>query len=175
MDEKKEIKKTEKTSELYDLIIEAINDGIWDWDVKSGNAFFSSIYYKILGYENNEFVANYQNWKKLIHEDDLERVEKELQMGINEEKGFNIELRMKTKQGKWLWVATRGKAIVKDKNGKAVRMVGTLTDITEKKQIEEKLKEHTEEMEKMNNLMIGRELEMIRLKERVRELEEGNK
>lgn len=125
-----------KIDELYKSTLTAIDDGIWNWDVPSGDAFFSKSYYKILGYKDNEFIANYKNWKILVHPDDIKRVENELQKAVAVNMGFDIPLRMKMKSGNWIWVATRGKAIKKDNNGNAVRMVGTLSDITERKNAE---------------------------------------
>jgi len=133
-----------KSNELYNSTISAINDGVWDWDVKTGNAFFSETYYKMLGYNDKEFPANYTSWKSLVHPDDVERADKELQEGIGSEKGFHINFRMKMKSGEWLWVSTRGKAIEKDKDGKAVRMVGTLTDISGQMKTDLQLKQTAE-------------------------------
>ena len=160
-----------KSNELYNSTISAINDGVWDWDVKTGNAFFSETYYKMLGYNDKEFPANYTSWKSLVHPDDVERADKELQEGIGLEKGFNINFRMKMKSGEWLWVSTRGKAIEKDKDGKAVRMVGTLTDISKQKKSEQIFEEKVRELERMNSLMIGREMTMVELKEKIKSLE----
>lgn len=160
-----------KSNELYTTTIFAINDGVWDWDVQTGNAFFSETYYTLLGYTDKEFPANYTTWKSLVHPDDVERAEKELQEGIGSDKGFAIQLRMKMKSGEWLWVSIRGKAIEKDKEGKAVRMVGTLTDITKQMQAEQSLQEKIEELERMNSLMVGRETAMVELKEKIKTLE----
>jgi PAS domain S-box-containing protein len=131
-----EIKKVErslkKSEERYSITLEAVNDGLWDWDVPSGDAFFSPNYYKLLGYNSGEFPANYGSWKLLVHPEDIDSVEKQLEKGVKSGIGFEIDLRMKTKSGNWLWVSTRGKAIEKDSNGNAKRMVGTLSDITER-------------------------------------------
>jgi PAS domain S-box-containing protein len=86
-DRKKVEELLHKSSELYASTISAINDGVWDWDVQTGNAFFSEAYYKMLGYNDKEFPANYTTWKSLVHPDDVERAEKELQEGIVSEKG----------------------------------------------------------------------------------------
>ena len=138
------------SEERYTATISAVNDGIWDWNVKTGNAFFSSIYYKILGYKNNEFTANYAEWRKLVHPDDVEGVERILQHSIKTGKKFNIDLRMKTKSGAWQWVSTRGNAIEKDASGAATRMVGVLADITERKKAEEQLRQRSEQLTATN-------------------------
>jgi PAS domain S-box-containing protein len=130
-----------KINELYNSVTIAVNDGIWDWNTQTGNAFFSPSYYIMLGYEDKEFVANYPTWKGLVHPDDISRVEQVLQESINSGSKFKINLRMKMKSGDWLWVATCGKAVEDDVDGKTKRMVGTLTDITNQKNTEAKLDE----------------------------------
>jgi PAS domain S-box-containing protein len=138
-----------KSDNLNAATMAALDDGLWDWNVINGNAFFSPIYYKMLGYKDKEFPANYNSWKKLVHPDDINRVEQDLEKSIESGNKFNIDLRMKTKTGKWLWVSTRGKMIESDMKGKAVRMVGTLSDITERKKAEEALKESEDKFRKL--------------------------
>jgi PAS domain S-box-containing protein len=121
----------------YALTLAAVNDGLWDWHVPSGRAFFSATYYALLDYGDREFPATYDSWRLLVHPDDLGRVELELRASVEAGRGFAIDLRMKTKAGLWLWVCTRGKATEWDSTGKALRMVGTLSDITERKRTEE--------------------------------------
>jgi PAS domain S-box-containing protein len=130
----KELKESE---ERYSLTVEAVNEGIWDWNVPTGEAYFSPIYYKMLGYDDEDFPASYESFKTMVHPDDIERVEKELQYHIDNVEGYAIELRLKTKNGKWLWILTKGKVVETDKDGNPIRMVGTHTDITKRKQAEE--------------------------------------
>ena len=127
------------SEERYAMILAAVNDGFWDWDVPSGMAFFSPLYYSLLGYDNEEFPATYASWRLLVHPDDIDRVERDLSQSIETGKGFSIDLRMRMKSGEWRWVCTRGKTVAWDQRNKVRRMVGTLTDITERKQAEEYL------------------------------------
>jgi PAS domain S-box-containing protein len=122
-----------KSEERYALTMDALNDGLWDWNVPSGNAFFSPNLYSLLGYAAGEFPANYASWRCLVHPEDLPRVEEELRLSINHGKAFAVDLRMKLKSGLWYWVSTRGRVMERDAEGKALRMVGTLSDITERK------------------------------------------
>jgi len=91
----------QKVKDDYDATISAVYDGLWDLDVPSGNAVFSKIFYKLLGYDNSEFVANYANWRILVHPDDIVRVEKVLFDSILSLDTFSVEFRMKTKFGNW--------------------------------------------------------------------------
>ncbi len=154
--ERKQAEKKLKESETrYAITLDAVNDGIWDWHVPSGNAFFSSPYYTMLGYDNEEFVASYSSWRMLVHPEDIDRVEQELRQSIETGKGFIIDLRMKMKSGKWRWVSTRGKAVEWDTAGKALRMVGTLSDITQRKSAEE------ESRKLQNQLLQAQKMESV--------------
>ncbi|MEI8232504.1 MAG: PAS domain-containing protein [bacterium] len=161
-------------------MVNAINDGVWDWNVSTGQANFSSRYYEMLGYKDDEFPATYKHWITLVHPDDVKRVEAELQVGVKSGKTFIVDVRLKKKDGNWLWTATRGKTIETTKDGSAIRMVGTLTDISDRKQIEEKLEDlrielqnKFDEAKKLNDLMINRELKMVEMKNTIKELKGG--
>jgi len=121
------------------------------WHIPSGTAFFNDIYYEMLGYENGEFPSNYATWRTLVHEDDIERVEKELRVAVENGKGFNIDLRMRMKSGDWKWVSTRGKVVERDEKGTAQRMVGVLTDITGRKRAEEEINTKNALLQKLNS------------------------
>ncbi len=105
----------------YAATISAVDDGLWEWDVLSGQAKFSAIHYRMLGCENDEFTSSYESWRQLVHPEDIEGVELALQRSHEFGQGFNIDLGMKTKSGEWKWVCTRGKGIEKDMENKALR------------------------------------------------------
>ena len=129
-----------KSETRYAETLSVLETGLWDWHIPSGEATFSAVYYRILGYRNGEFPASYASWREIVHLDDIGRVEEVLQQCFTEGKGFAIDLRMKVKSGGWKWVSTRGKATDKDPKGRTLRMVGTLTDISERRQAEEERK-----------------------------------
>ncbi len=124
----------------YAATLSVLETGLWDWHIPSGKATFSSVYYRILGYSNGEFSASYDSWRNLVHPDDIGRAEDSLRQSFAFGKGFALDLKMKMKSGKWKWVSIRGRAVEKDTDGKVLRMVGTLSDITERKQAEEERK-----------------------------------
>ena len=113
-----------KSEQRYSLAIDAVADGIWDRNVQSGEAVLSPRCYAILGYEEGGFSASYEAWRKLVHPEDIGRVEEELSRSIQADKAFVIDMRMQTKAGAWLWVSTRGRGTERDINGSVVRMVG---------------------------------------------------
>ena len=131
----------QESEERLRLTLEATNDGIWDWNIPTGKAVFSPRYYTILGYKPYEFPENYDSWRSLVHPDDIGRVEDEIDEHIGRDKGFAIELRMRAKSGDWVWTLTRGKVVEHDSDGRPVRMVGTHTDITDRRSAEEALRE----------------------------------
>ncbi|MBI4979405.1 MAG: PAS domain-containing protein [Spirochaetes bacterium] len=142
------------SDERYAVTLAALNDGIWDWNVPSGTAYFSPRYYAILGFDDGAFPATYTGWRALVHPDDIVRVEGDLARSTGSGAGFSIDLRMKTKAGGWCWVSTRGKVIEHDAEGRAVRMVGTLSDITERKHAEEALL-HADKLASLGILATG--------------------
>jgi PAS domain S-box-containing protein len=130
-----------RSEERLRLTLEAINDGVWDWNVVTGAAIFSPRWYTMLDYEPHEFPSTYASWKSLIHPDDIDWVEREIKQHLASGKGYSMEIRMRTKAGAWRWILTRGKVVDRDAAGCPVRMVGTHSDITERKQGEEERRE----------------------------------
>ncbi len=127
----------QESEERYRLTLDATNDGIWDWNIASGSAFFSPRWYTMLGYEPGEMPGSYATWRSLLHPGDLERAEAYIQNHIREEKeSFRLEFRMQTKDGGWRWILARGKIVGRDTEGKPLRLLGTHTDITERKEAE---------------------------------------
>ncbi|MCX6926699.1 MAG: PAS domain-containing protein, partial [Verrucomicrobia bacterium] len=125
-----------QSEERLRLVLEANSEGVWDWNLPSGKAFFSRRYSAMLGYEPEEFAKNYDAWKALVHPDDFERVHAEHLAHIHQGKEFCVELRMRKKSGEWCWIRSRGTVVERDAAGRAIRMVGTHQDITERKEVE---------------------------------------
>jgi PAS domain S-box-containing protein len=140
----------QNSEERYSLTLAAVNDGLWDWHVPSGSAYLSPVYYALLGYGNAEFPANYSSWRGLVHPEDIDEVERALQASVEAGEGFNIDLRMRMKAGEWLWVSTRGRSVSKGPDGKSLRMVGTLSDISARKSTEELLRTGEELLKQKN-------------------------
>ncbi|MBU1040070.1 MAG: PAS domain S-box protein [Proteobacteria bacterium] len=130
-----------KSEKRYLTTLTAVNDGLWDWHVPTGEAYFSPLYYGVLGYADQEFPASYDTWRPLVHPEDIDSAEHELKRCIETGQSFSIDLRMRTRDGGWKWVCTRGKAIERDAGGRALRMVGTLSDVTHRKGLEASLRE----------------------------------
>ena len=133
-------RKLQKSQERLSLALEAANDGLWDWNIKAGTVYFSPRYYTMLGYEANEFPASYEAWAEILHPDDRESTQEKIHEHIERgSEGFEEEFRLRTKDGDWRWILSRGKVVERDANGESVRMVGTHVDITERKHAEEEI------------------------------------
>jgi diguanylate cyclase (GGDEF)-like protein/PAS domain S-box-containing protein len=122
------------SEERFKLSMDATRDGLWDWNIQTGSGYFSPGYYRMLGFEPNDFSADSDIWRQLIHPED-----KALALQANTDciegrrEQFEVEYRMKDKNGGWHWILGRGKCISRDANGRAQRLVGTHVDITERK------------------------------------------
>ncbi|MBE3143012.1 MAG: PAS domain S-box protein, partial [Planctomycetes bacterium] len=128
-----------ESEERLRLTLEAVDDGVWDWDITTGNKIFSPRYYTLLGYEPYEFPQNYAAWKSLVHPDDIDLAEREINKNIESGEIYAIEIRMRTKSGGWRWTLGRGKVVERDAEGHVTRIVGTQSDISRRKQVENDL------------------------------------
>ncbi|GAB1539208.1 hypothetical protein NUACC21_18730 [Scytonema sp. NUACC21] len=127
--------------ERWQLALRGNNDGIWDWNVKTNEVFFSARWKEMLGYEDHEIANNLDEWARRVHPEDLEWVTQAIKDHFAKKTPFYItEHRVQCKDNSYKWILDRGQALW-DEEGNVVRMVGSHTDITERKQMEEALKE----------------------------------
>jgi PAS domain S-box-containing protein len=134
----------------YELAISGTNDGIWDWNIIADEIYFSPTWMRILGYEDQPLPHLFSTWADNVHPDDLEIALSD----INNHLEGKIDLyqnnhRIKHRNGNYIWIAAKGKCIC-DKEDKPYRLVGIITDITDKKTAEEQLKSTKEEAEIAN-------------------------
>ncbi len=127
------------------LTLDATADGIWSWNFKTNELYFSPKYYKMLGYEPDEFPADFDNWLDLIHPDDREEVLNVAKEFLKTKPAlYENEFRLRTKSCDYRWVRTVAKVVERDENGDAVYMIGNHEDITERKLALDKLIEERE-------------------------------
>lgn len=128
-----------ESRERYRLALEGTNDGIWDWDLQTGVLFYSLRYKSMLGFEDHEFEHTLAAWEERLHHDDrvasLKAINDYLEGKTDQ---YVAEFRIQHKQGHYVWLLERGKAIFNDE-GQATRMLGSSTDITEWKKTHELL------------------------------------
>lgn len=127
-----------KTStERLDLAMAVKNEGIWDWNLVTNNAYFDDRYYTMAGYIPNEFPQGFEAWATHIHPDDLPGCEQAIKEYVEGKKDqFKIEFRFKHKNGTWIWMLGRGRIVERNEHGNPTRVIGTHTDITDLKAAE---------------------------------------
>jgi len=136
----------------FQLAVKGTRDGIWDWvNTKVEEQYWSPQFFKLLGYEPNELEATCSNFMKIIHPEDLEAVQSVFNSHIFKGRTFDIEHRMLKKSGKYNWYQFRG-IITVDQDSANKRMTGSITDISDRKSTEKKLKQAKEEAESANRM-----------------------
>lgn len=124
--------------ERYALAVRGANDGVWDWNLETGEIYYSPRWRQMLG-ENKEIIPSLVDaWTERVHPDDVLRVTNEFKRHIaGKTDHFQCEYRMRHESGEYLWVLARGLRVLH--NGKPSRVAGSLTDITGRKQAESEL------------------------------------
>ena len=143
------IKKT-LDSESLSFVIQATNDGIWDWDLVSNQIYFSPRYKAILGYKDDEFTNSIEQKFAHIHPDDIEQeLEAVRQYLAKETSEYKNTYRMLHKDNSWHWIMSRAIALWGE-DEKVYRMLGSQTDITEQKALEQELMDSRDKAEEAN-------------------------
>jgi PAS domain S-box-containing protein len=145
-----------QTEERWQLALKGNNDGIWDWNLQTGELFLSDRFKEITGYDEHSPILDYfDELNKGTHPDDLALVMQALQDHLNKKTPhYIIEYRCWCYNSAYKWILSRGQALW-DASGKAVRMVGSITDITEPKQAEEALRESEARYQKLSANLPG--------------------
>ncbi|WP_199247659.1 ATP-binding protein [[Phormidium] sp. ETS-05] len=140
------------SQERYALALSGGQVGVWDWNIKTNEIYISPNLKAMLGYGDAELENGWEEWKQLLHPEDLEPVMAALETHLAGFIGqYEVEYRRLHKDGTWRWFLSRGTA-VRDANGKAYRMAGSETDITERKQLEAYLRQALAQEKEVNEL-----------------------
>lgn len=124
----------------WNFALASAGQGVWDMDLRKGGTTYSATWVRMLGYDDGELDGDPDRWLTMIHPDDRAAVETADRAHLaGETQFFEAEFRMRHKDGHWIWILDRGKAIERDGSGRLVRAIGSLTDITQRKQAEERL------------------------------------
>jgi len=137
---KKRQKEINEIKERLELAVEGGNIGIWEWNIKTGEAYYDKSSANMLGYKEGEIDYHISSWKNIIHEDDLDNSKSRIRNiieGITNE--FETTIRLKTKAGDWKWVKHVGKISEKDENENPLRVVGVHIDIDNEIKTREKI------------------------------------
>jgi len=136
--------------ERWKLAVEGSRDGIWDRNLETGEVFYSRRWKEILGYDENDLTAHYQEWEQRIHPEERTAVLAALENHLSGNSPYyEAEYRIRCKDGSWRWVLSRGAVVSRAAGGKVLRFVGAMTDITERKLAEERLRDSEERLAKV--------------------------
>jgi PAS domain S-box-containing protein len=133
--ERKQVEEALRASEeRWHLAVRGSNDGIWDWNIQTGKVFYSSRWKTMRGFSDHEIADSVDEWRSRIHPDDLDRVLQSTDSYLAKHTSeFSEEYRVQRKDGSYMWILDRGLALWAD-DGTPIRMVGSESDITERKQ-----------------------------------------
>lgn len=146
-----ESRKTEKklfeSEERFRLAMMGANDGLWDWNLKTDEVYYSPRWKSMLGYAEEELESHLDAWKRLIHPDDMGPALSFIRSFLEgHAEKYELEFRLQHKGGHYLNILSRA-SLVCGSNGEALRLVGTHVDITDRKQAEDKIRTSLEEKE----------------------------
>jgi two-component system CheB/CheR fusion protein len=135
------------SEERFRLATEAINGLIYDWDPASGRVQRSQGLFTLLGYWPEEVQGDLEWWRRQVHADDVERVDREILAAVKGDgSSFSAEFRLRHRDGSWVHVWDKG-LIVRDSEGRAVRVVGSTLDVSERRRSQEALEKAHRELQ----------------------------
>lgn len=148
----------EESEERFRLLSKATNDAIWDWDLNADIIWWNEGIETIFGFHRDEVGASIAFWESLIHPDEKDRVYKSVLHAIaSHEEQWSAEYRFRRKDKTYVYVLDRG-YIIRDARGKAVRMLGCITDLTSKKLAEARLREQAALIDLASDAIMVRDL-----------------
>ncbi|CAK0748994.1 membrane hypothetical protein [Azospirillaceae bacterium] len=171
----------QESEQRLQLALTASQMGVWEWSVESGKVYWSPECRRICGI--TDFNATLDDLIALLHPEDADHVMTEARRAVETQKTFVAEFRVRRPDGEIRWISNRADPI-DGGDGKAARLIGVISDITERKHAEnelqrqakemlrqtEELRLRNEELERFNRASVGREMNMVELKRQVNEL-----
>ncbi|TFH74944.1 response regulator [Gammaproteobacteria bacterium LSUCC0112] len=127
------------SEERFRLMAGATNDAVWDWDIVHDAVWWGDGFMQLFGYSGSHQPDNLDAWSALIHPDDVKRVNDGLSQVLQDSNHWRVRYRLRRADGSWAEVEDRAQ-LIRDNNGKAIRMIGGLTDFSERIALEERLR-----------------------------------
>lgn len=136
--ERKQAEQALKASEeRWKFALEGANDGVWDWNFETGEVLYSKRWKAMFGFAEDEMGNTTSEWFHRVHPDDLPRITAIIQGHLcSQTQAPSVEYRMRCKDGSWQWTLGRGMVVSRNGDGEPLRLVGTNTDISARKQAE---------------------------------------
>ncbi|MDZ7956931.1 MAG: PAS domain-containing protein [Aulosira sp. DedQUE10] len=144
----------QESEQRWQLALSGNNDGIWDWNAKTNEVFFSPRWKEMLGYKDHEIANHLDEWSTRVHPEDLDWVMQAFQEHFDKKTPYYVtEHRIKCKDSNYKWILDRGQALW-DSKGAVVRMVGSHTDIDDRKRVEEQLKQQNQRSQLFSEIIV---------------------
>lgn len=146
--------------ERWKLALLGNRDGVWDWETATDEVYFSTRWKEMLGYNEDEVENDLKEWEKRLHPNDREKTFRDLNLHLeNKTEFYENEHRLLCKDGTYRWILDRGKVISRDSDMKPLRVIGTHTDIHDRKEHEKELRKEKEFSQKIietsNAIIVG--------------------
>ncbi len=130
------------SKERWQFALENAGDGVWDWNPQTEKVFFSKRWKSMIGFEDHEIGTSRDEWSKRVHPDDLPRCFTDLEEHFSGRVPFyHNEHRVRCKDGSYKWILARGKVVERNTDGSPKRIIGTHTDMTDRRKAEQDLKQ----------------------------------
>lgn len=146
----------QEREERFSLAMQGANDGLWDWDLKTNQVYYSPRWKSMLGYQKHEVEPAFSAWERLVHPDDRQPAMKVVEAFVaGEVDKFDTEFRMRHKDGHYVNVLSRAFGVRQSPQGPIVRLVGTHIDITERKRAEQQIRRQNEYLAALHETTLG--------------------
>lgn len=133
--------------------LEHAEDGLWDWSADTGQVYRSPRCFRMLGYGDHDLPCTLEGWQSIVHPDDRSLQVQALELHLRGDRpGYQVEYRVRDAEGRWRWILDRGKVLLWTPEGKARRVIGTHTDVTAYRTLENKLRERERMLERVSAL-----------------------
>lgn len=129
-----------ESQERFELAVHGSGDALWEFDATTDENWFSPRFIEMLGYNPGELSNTLDTWKEHVHPEDVDAAVEVFIAHLQGDVPYDVEYRMRTKQGEWRWFRARAKSL-RSEEGVAYRTSGSVSDITERKEMELKLSE----------------------------------
>ncbi len=151
-----------ESNDRLDFAFKGSGDGMWDWDVTTAMVRYSVLWKSMLGYDDGELANEFEEWEQRVHPDDLPKALADIKSYLHGETSvYNNEHRLLCKDGSYKWILTRGIVRSRAADGTPQRLIGTHTDISEQKKIEESLRISATAFETQEIIMVTDERAVI--------------
>lgn len=167
--ERKALRALRESEERWHFALEGAGDGVWDWNLASGDIYFSNRCRQLLGLRDAMEIGDFKLWQTGIHPDDLPTVLADLASYLRQPRDSFITEHRFLKDHSWIWLLGRGMVVSQDAQGQPLRMIGTYSDITRRRQAEEELQQlniHLEERVACRTAELKKAMQQISIAEK---------